>query len=30
VVVPRFEAFYQRVLSQPSAPTLIRPPAVGT
>ena len=29
-VVPRFEAFYQRVLSQPSAPKLIRMPAVGT
>jgi len=30
MVVPRFEAFYQRVLDQPSAPTLIRAPAVGT
>ena len=29
-VVPRFEAFYQRVLSQPSSPTLIRAAADGT
>ena len=30
VVVPRFEAFYRRVLSQPPAPTLIRAAAAGT